>query len=103
MWRRFTFPLYFPFFFVLLRFAVTPLRTFNLRASFALPTLSALIRAQRATHSSQMKTLRDVARLLDPPSMRLRTSCCDLPQNEQDNCFGAVLRDIWQAPSWGCE
>jgi hypothetical protein len=31
--------------------------------------------------------------------MRLRTSCCELPQNEQDNCSGAAIRVIWQAPS----
>lgn len=68
--------------------------------TIGLPTVSALICAQSATHSSQMKTHRDVARLLHPPSMRFRTSCCDLPQNEQDNCSGAAIRDIWQSPSW---
>ena len=65
----------------------------------ALPTVSVLICAQNATHSSQMKTHGDIPRLVHPPSMRLRTSCCDLPQNEQDNCSCAVVLDIWQAPS----
>jgi len=46
--------------------------------------VSARICALKVTHSSQMKTHSDNAGLRHPPSMRRRTSCCDLPQNEQN-------------------
>src|SRR3954447_384493 len=40
---------------------------------------SRMISMQSSTHSSQMKTV--------GPAMSLRTSCCDLPQNEQYRVF----------------
>src|SRR3981081_1798929 len=40
---------------------------------------SRMISMQSSTHSSQMKTV--------GPAMSLRTSCCDLPQNEQYRGF----------------
>jgi hypothetical protein len=55
--------------------------------------------ALNATHSSQIKTHCDSAGLRHPPSMRLRTSCCDLPQNEQNTCSCVVLGDILVAPT----
>src|SRR5882757_3098845 len=67
--------------------------------SAALPTVSELICAQNETHSSQMKMHGDVPRLPHAPSIRLRTSCCDLPQNEQDNCSGAAVEGTRQAVS----
>src|SRR5882762_8457570 len=70
-------------------------------ASLQLPTVSALICAQSATHSSQMKTQLSSERRAraQPPSTRLRTSCCDLPQNEQDNWSGAAVEVISFAAS----
>src|SRR5258707_9707431 len=67
--------------------------------SAALPTVSELICAQNETHSSQMKMHGDVPRWPHAPSIRLRTSCCDLPQNEQDNCSGAAVEGTRQAVS----
>jgi hypothetical protein len=52
--------------------------------------------ALSAMHSSQMKTHCESAGLRQPPSMRVRTSCFDLPQNEQNICSCATVRDIWQ-------
>src|ERR1700719_3608521 len=40
---------------------------------------SRIISMQSSTHSSQMKTV--------GPAISLRTSCCDLPQNEQYRVF----------------
>src|ERR1700709_1111618 len=40
---------------------------------------SRIISMQSSTHSSQMNTV--------GPAISLRTSCCDLPQNEQYNVF----------------
>src|SRR5450631_1174564 len=54
--------------------------------------------ALNATHSSQMKTHRDSAGLRQPPSISLRTSFCDLPQNEQNTCSCVAVRDILAAP-----
>src|SRR5450432_2170342 len=54
--------------------------------------------ALNATHSSQMKTHCDSAGLRQPPSISLRTSFCDLPQNEQNTCSCVAVRDILAAP-----
>jgi hypothetical protein len=64
------------------------------------PIRSAFTCAHNATHSSQIKTQLCGApprSREQPPSTRLRTF--DLPQNEQDNCSDAAVRDIWQVPS----
>src|SRR5271156_6911866 len=67
---------------------------------------SRMMSMQSSTHSSQMKTV--------GPAMSLRTSCCDLPQNEQYRVFfespdllmrtpppevGAPHREILDSPS----
>jgi hypothetical protein len=63
--------------------------------SLALRPNSAMTCALNAAHSSQMKTHCASPGLRQPPSMRVRTSCFDLPQNEQDICSCVAVRDIW--------
>jgi hypothetical protein len=74
--------------------------------SLAVPKLSAKCCAANEAHSSQMKTLllsgprlaRKASQPPQPPT-RDRTSCRDLPQNEQA-LHGTAVWVVWGVPSW---